>query len=100
MNILLIKHQVNSLKNLLLLPGTDFLWSNYDNAQQLIQKLDCLVYELEQSERSAAEQLLFLLAPTGAIQEISLQSGWGNEFLAIAEVLETELKACLKLPGI
>ena len=29
-----------------------------------------------------------LFAPTGAIQEISIENGWGTEFLRISEVVD------------
>ena len=29
-----------------------------------------------------------LFAPTGAIQEISIENGWGTEFLRISEVID------------
>jgi hypothetical protein len=29
--------------------------------------------------------LIVLFAPTGPIQEVSISSGWGNEFLDLAE---------------
>lgn len=33
----------------------------------------------------------FLLAPTGNIQELSIENGWGNEFLALASDIEIAL---------
>ncbi|QQO07619.1 hypothetical protein [Breznakiella homolactica] len=35
------------------------------------------------------EKLLYLLLPTGSLQEISIENGWGEEFLKLASKVET-----------
>ncbi len=39
------------------------------------------------------DKIKLLLAPTGNLQELSIECGWGDEFLRLAEELEGELEA-------
>lgn len=32
--------------------------------------------------------LQFLFAPTGSVQEISIDNGWGDEFIEISEIID------------
>ena len=92
MNIPEIQKQLFRLKDLLSLPSTDVIWSSYDSPTEVINELDMLENGILNNDRVSVEKLLFLLAPTGDLQEISISSGWGREFLVIAEALETALK--------
>jgi hypothetical protein len=40
------------------------------------------------------DNLLFVLAPTNSLQDISIDNGWGDEFLKIAEQIEGALDKC------
>jgi hypothetical protein len=47
--------------------------------------------ELDKRKKSQPvdiEHLRFLFAPTGSIQEISIDNGWGKEFLEIANIID------------
>ena len=80
--------QISRLKNLLSLPTTDVIWSSYNSADETIKDLEDIEKGLRESGKNAVDRLCFLLAPTGDLQEISINSGWGNEFLDIAAALE------------
>jgi len=65
-------------------PENNFDWSSWKDAPTALRELDGIISRLESGvlpERSAIE-LLFL--PTGPVQEVSLSSGWGEEFLKLA----------------
>jgi hypothetical protein len=88
MNIKEIKKHISRLVYLLSLPDVDVCWSSYDNALDAIEELKLLESRIISQDKNAVKRLLFLLAPTGALQEISISSGWGDEFLDIAEKIE------------
>ena len=87
-----IKEQISRLKYLLSLPDTDVCWSNYNNAEEAIKELETLEKGILNQDKNAVNSLLFLLLPTACLQEISISSGWGDEFLGIAERLENALR--------
>ncbi|WTW93172.1 hypothetical protein OG216_07165 [Streptomycetaceae bacterium NBC_01309] len=70
------------VRELIALPGNDFGWSGWDDAAEALQEFDALVADIEAGGRPAAMRLLFL--PTGALQELSISSGWGEEYLELA----------------
>jgi hypothetical protein len=65
-------------------PGNDFLWSSWPDAEAASRELDDLIGRLEAGKMPPREELSILFAPTGPIQEVSLSSGWGEAFLALA----------------
>jgi len=91
MNIKIAVEQISRLVHLLSLPSTDVCWSTYNNASEAIDELKLLKIGIEKQDKNAIDRMLLLLAPTASLQEISLSSGWGEEFLTIAEILETAL---------
>ena len=88
MNITEAIEQISRLKNLLSLPTTDVIWSSYNSANEVIKDLEDIEKDLKGGGKNAVDRLCFLLAPTGDLQEIAVNSGWGNEFLDIAAALE------------
>ena len=94
MDIKVAVEQISKLKYLLSLPSTDVCWSTYDSALEVVDELELLRIQIEKQDENARHRLLFLLAPTGDLQEISLSSGWGYEFLEIASELENALGKC------
>ena len=80
--------QISRLKNLLLLPTTDVMWSNYDSVNEAIKDLEEIEKGLKESDKNTIDKLCLLLAPTGNLQEIAISSGWGYEFLDIAAALD------------
>ncbi len=66
-------------------PDNDFAWSSWEDEAAALREVDGFIARIEAGdmpERSALE-LMFL--PTGPIQEISVSSGWGQEFLRVAD---------------
>ena len=80
--------QISRLKNLLSLPTTDVVWSSYNSADEAIKDLEEIEKGLKNSDKNVVDRLCYLLSPTGSLQEISISSGWGYEFLDIADALE------------
>ena len=91
MDVDTVNKQLLLLRHLLLMPNTDVSWSSYNGADEVISDLDNIQEGLLINDKASKDRLRLMLAPTGALQEISLSSGWGNEFLEIAESIEKAL---------
>lgn len=67
--------------------GNDFLWSSWIDQDHALAEIDSIIAELKDG---SVPEIGVLFAPTGPIQEVSLSSGWGNEFLELAERFDKE----------
>jgi len=56
--------------------------------EEIIQELESEIAKAKHSEGIDTKLLGLLFAPTGAIQETSIDNGWGNGFLRISEVVD------------
>ncbi len=71
-------------RRLIALPENDFTWSSFIDQEAALEEIDGCIAALEAGTVDpCAIGLLFL--PTGPIQEVSLSSGWGDEFVALAD---------------
>ncbi|MBI1830676.1 MAG: hypothetical protein HYR84_04410 [Planctomycetes bacterium] len=85
---------LHSAKSFLALAGNDFAWSSWDNAQEALAELDGLIASIESGSLPDRMKIKLLFAPTGGIQEVSVSSGWGQEFLDLAQRFDAaELRA-------
>ena len=78
-------------RDLLGRPGNDFSWSSWEDAKAADLEIDEHLRRIEQGDHSRLLDLQVLYAPTGPIQEVSVTSGWGREFLAVAERFDAEV---------
>jgi len=67
--------------------GNDFSWSSWRDQNQAIYEIDSIIIKLE---NGSVPDIRVLFAPTGPIQEVSLSSGWGHEFIELAEQFDKE----------
>lgn len=65
-------------------PDNDFSWSSWIDQEDALAELDAILAVLRSGGRPNLSMGI-LFAPTGPMQEVSLSSGWGQEFLALAE---------------
>ena len=72
--------------------GNDFSWSSWSDAREADAEIERQLQRIEQADYSDLFNLRVLFAPTGPIQEVSISSGWGREFLAVAERFDNEIK--------
>lgn len=72
-------------RNFLARPDNDFAWSSWNGAEDALAEIDSLISRLELGDLPPRLDLEVLFAVTGPIQEVSLSSGWGNEFLKLAD---------------
>jgi hypothetical protein len=80
-------------RTLLALPDNEFLWSSWGNVTEALKEIDSLLRELEQGVLPKKDVLEILFAPTGPIQEVSMSSGWEEEFLALAARFDAAVDA-------
>jgi hypothetical protein len=74
-------------KTLLALDDNDFSWSSWPDQNQAVSEIDSIITALE---NGSVPEMGVLFGPTGPIQEVSLSSGWGSEFLELAERFDKE----------
>jgi len=82
---------LSRLRELISLPSADVSYSAYATPDEVIEDLYKLEKGIIEKNFVAVRKLLFLLLPTCDLQEISIDSGFGDEFLKIAEELENAL---------
>ena len=68
---------------LLALPDNDFSWSSWHGHEDALAELDGAIDRVSAGQ-DPPSSLPVLFLPTGPLQEVSVSSGWGNEFLALA----------------
>jgi hypothetical protein len=74
-------------------PGNDFAWSSWNSASEGCAELSLIIAQLKISVQLPEKlNLSGLFAPTGPIQEVSVSSGWGKEFLELASSFDAALE--------
>jgi hypothetical protein len=56
--------------------------------EEMIQALESAITKAKDSQAIDISRLSFLFAPTGAIQETSIDNGWGDDFLRLSEIMD------------
>jgi len=62
-------------------------WSNL-SVEEIIRKLEVEVAKARDAKPVDVYTLERLFAPTGAIQEASIDNGWGTRFLHLSEIVD------------
>jgi hypothetical protein len=73
---------------LLARPENDFTWSSWENAAAALREIDALIALVANGALPDRRHLAALFAPTGPIQEVSVNSGWSELFLELAARLD------------
>ena len=86
---------LNEARGFLARPDNDFAWSSWDDGLAALREIDGLISQIEIGDMPARSDIEFLFLPTGPIQEVSVSSGWGQEFLELASRFDAAIeKAC------
>jgi hypothetical protein len=78
---------VDVLREVLVLlsrPGTDVRYSGYESAKDAAVDVRGHLAGLITCDLARVGALMHLFAPTGALQEISINSGWGGSFMLLS----------------
>ncbi len=76
---------MEEVRGLLSSEDNDFTWSSWDDRNAGLAELDEILFALRGGFEVPVHTLRVLFAPTGPIQEVSLSSGWGDAFIALAD---------------
>jgi hypothetical protein len=79
------------IKNVIKTPETVIIHSWFDTKEDLINELDDHILKFIKEDFSKVEDLIVLFAPTSDLQEISLDSGWGKQYLIISERFDSAI---------
>ena len=74
-------------------PGDDFSWSSRGGRGDAVEGIGGIPSVLRSGAVPEGLSMGVLFAPTGPMQEVSLSSGWGGEFLTLAERFDEALAA-------
>jgi len=80
---------LQELRALLARPDNDFSWSSWGDSGAALREIDAFI---SVARSGAVPDLEILLVPTGPAQEVSLSSGWANEFLSLTNRIEAEVE--------
>jgi hypothetical protein len=72
-------------RRLLAAADNDFTWSSWQDCDDALGEIDALLADVRSGTLPSTLVLNVLFAPTGPIQEVSLSSGWGDAFIALAD---------------
>jgi hypothetical protein len=76
---------LSQARSLIVRPENDFPWSSWQNTNEATAEIDGLLKQLEAGNRPWRGSLEILFLPTGPLQEVSVNSGWEDEFLELAD---------------
>ncbi|HZN69812.1 MAG TPA: hypothetical protein VFB66_31350 [Tepidisphaeraceae bacterium] len=65
-------------------PDNNFDWSAWEDADEALAEVSAHIATLDAGKLPPKLDLTVLFAATAPIQEVSLSSGWGDEFLDLA----------------
>lgn len=74
-------------------PRNDFSWSSWHGCDNAVEEIDSILSVLRAGAVPGDLWMEVLFAPTGPMQEVSLSSGWGRDFLLLAERFDEALAA-------
>ena len=69
--------------------GNDFSWSTWEDRDAALVEINAILTALGAGDVPPYAKVLFL--PTGPLQELSLSSGWGDEFISLANWFDEAL---------
>ena len=73
-------------------PDNDFVWSHRGSQSEALAEIQEMEEQIANNDFSRLYELELLFAPTGSMQELSLSSGWADEFLSLANRFDTVLR--------
>jgi len=79
-----LRDVLRECRTLLARPENDYLWSSWEDEADALEEVDGIIAAIEGGQ-PLSRYWSVIFAPTGAMQEVGLSSGWGDEFLALAD---------------
>ena len=69
---------------ILLRPDNDFSWSRWKDQEAAVADFDDILRRIRAAETIKLTELEVLYAPTGSLQEVSIESDWGDDFMKLS----------------
>lgn len=82
---------LGEVRELLARPDADYGWSSFLDAETALAEVDGIA-DAVRSGRPTPALLSLLFAPTGPLQEVAISSGWGDEFVALADRFDAAVR--------
>ena len=71
-------------------PKADLGWSSlFDSMPQAVEHVRRLREQATARDASALKEAVYLFLPTGALQEMAIASGWYDEYMQLADEVDT-----------
>jgi len=70
-------------RTLLAREDNDFSGSRWGNSNEAVAEIDDILRRINAAETIKLLPLQVLFGPTSSLQEVSIESGWGDEFLKL-----------------
>lgn len=64
---------------------SDLMWTSFETAKELRDELDIATNQLKDGDYSCLDKLEVYFAPACTFQDHSLQNGWHEEYMKLAE---------------
>ena len=77
-------------------PENEYGWSSWENNEQAVAEIERYVGEVSQGDYCSTLQMQVIFAATGPMQEVSLSSGWAQQFLDLAARFDKALAKVTK----
>ena len=77
-----LEQTVNFLKH-----SEDSFWSAL-SVEEIIEQLENELNKIKNSQQVDGKRLGYLFAPTGCIQDVSIDNGWGSDFIELSGVID------------
>jgi hypothetical protein len=71
---------------------SNLLWTGYVTAKELRDELDSYVNQFARGDNSCLDNLKTHFLPTSTFQEHSLQNGWSDEYIKLADEFDNIYK--------
>ena len=68
--------------------SSDFLWTSYENAEELNAEINLIISRLEQQDMKAISDVYIHFLPTSTFQEHSIMNNWTEKYHKLAEKLD------------
>jgi len=82
---------IDSLSKDLLISDEHMAWTSYDRVADLKKDLKALTKRLAKNDLTAIEEIELFFAPTGVLQEVSINGMWGLEFIEIGNEIDKHM---------
>lgn len=83
-NINVLLGLLGEVRTLINSPNTNVIWSQFNSIEDVLNTLDTLNRRVELGDNKVISELKILFAPTGTFQEMSIDCGWGEKFIELA----------------